>query len=402
MGEFFRFCVACLREMKRGGPVYWAGLALLGAGVVAGFFAYLEQLREGLIVTGMCDHVAWGAYIANFTFLVGVAAAAVMVIIPVYVFHHDPSKRIVLVAEVLAVAACFAALLFVIVDLGRPDRMLLMLPLLGSLNFPGSLLAWDVIVVPGYAAINLAIPGYVLYREYRQREAAPRVIGPAIGLAILWAIALHVVTAFLFVADVARPFWHSALLAPRFLASAFASGPALLLGILHLVDHRTSLSLAPEVRTLLTRIVTAALQVNLIMLGAEVFTELYRPTHHSLSARYLFLGLGEARALVPWFYTALSLELLAVAVLMLPPLARRTGPLLVACGMTVIGVWIEKGMGLVIPGFIPSPLGEIVEYVPKPVEVVLSLGIWCAGGLLFMLLLKPVVAVKSGALRQAQ
>ena len=400
MGTALQFARDCLMLMLRGGTRYYALLGVLSLGVLVGGVAYAQQLQYGLIVTGMSDQVSWGVYIANFTFLVGLAAAAVMVVIPAYVFGDEHMKRVVLVAETMAVAACAMALLFVVVDLGRPDRMLNIVPLLSRVNFPRSLLAWDVVVIPGYLLINLSIPAYVMFAHYRGREVSHTRLMPVILLAILWAIALHVVTAFLYVADVAKPFWHSPLLGPRFLASAFASGPALLLGVLHVLDRTTSMKLDHGVRRLLANITTIALQVNLVMLAAEIFTELYRPTEHSLSGHYLFLGLGQAHALVPWIRSAIGMELVAVVILMIPRLQRTTLPLLLACGLTAVGVWIEKGMGLVIPGFVPTPLGEVVEYVPTAIETLVSFGLWSVGALIFVLLAQPVIAINEGSLRE--
>jgi molybdopterin-containing oxidoreductase family membrane subunit len=391
----------CLLVMLRGGLRYYAMLAVLGVGALVGVSAYAVQVQQGLIVTGMSDQVAWGVYIANFTFLVGLAAAAVMVVIPAYIFDDESMETVVPVAEAMAVAACSMALLFVVVDLGRPDRMLNVVPLLNRVNFPRSLLAWDVIVVPGYLLINLLLPAFLLFARYRGRAVSRTRLLPLIVLTVLWAIALHVVTAFLYVADVAKPFWHSALLGPRFLASAFASGPALLLAILHLLDRLTSLQLTDAVRRSLLNIATVALQVNLVMLGAELFTELYRPTEHSLSAHYLFVGLDGADALVPWIRSAIAMELVAVVVLMSERLRSHTPLLLLACGLTVAGIWIEKGMGLVVPGFVPSPLGEVVEYVPTAVETLVSFGLWCVGAIIFVLLVQPVIAMGEGKLSES-
>lgn len=402
MKPVLRFLLDCARSVLFGGRAYYTFMATLGLVLLAGGIAYAQQLRHGLIVTGLGDEVVWGAYIANFTFLLGLAAASVMVVIPAYVFADPDVKRVVLIAEAMAVCACAMALLFVVVDLGRPDRMLHIVPLLSRVNFPRSLLAWDVVVIPGYLLLNLAIPGYVLFAKYRGREVAHHRLMPIMLVTILWAIALHVVTAFLYVADVARPFWHSALLGPRFLASAFASGPALLLAVLHLLDRLGQLELAAPVRRLLATITAVALQVNLVMLATELFTELYRPTEHALSARYLFLGLGEANALVPWIWSAIAMEVVALGVLMARHLYERTALLLSACMLTVVGVWIEKGMGLVVPGFIPSPLGQVVEYVPTVTETLVCAGIWALGGLLFAVLARPILAITSGTLRSSE
>lgn len=378
--------------------MYWSTLAVLAVPIGLGVSAYTTQLREGLRVTGMGDEVVWGVYISNFAFLIGIAAAAVMLVIPAYIFHDKEAKRLVLIAEGVAVAACLMALLFVVVDLGHPERALLLLPGFGSLNLPSSMLAWDVVVVPGYLALNLLVPVVVLYQRYHRRPVPERWLFPLVVATMFWAIALHTVTAFLFSSDVARPFWHTALLGPRFLASAFASGPAFLILVLLCAYWRAGLDVPPGVVRMLAVITTVALQVNLIMLAAEAFTELYRETEHSASAVYLFFGLGEARALVPWIRASIAMQLVAVVLLMVAPLRQRTPTLLLACALTAVGVWIEKGMGLIVPGFVPSPLGEVVEYAPTGIEVQVSFGIWATGALVFVLLAKIAIAIDRGTL----
>lgn len=396
-----RFLFGCLCELTRGGRVYWATLAALAVPTALGIRAYATQLQHGLAVTGMGDEVLWGVYISNFAYLIGIAAAAVMLVIPAYIFHDKEAKRLVLIAEGVAVAACLMALLFVVVDLGHPERALLLVPGVGSLNLPSSMLAWDVLVVPGYLALNLAVPAVVLYRRYHGRPVPERWLFPVVVLTMFWAVALHTVTAFLFSSDVARPFWHTALLGPRFLASAFASGPAFLILVLLLAYWRTGLDVPPGVVRLLAVITTVALQVNLVMLAAEAFTELYRETEHSASAVYLFFGLGEAHALVPWIRTSIAMQLFAVTLLMIEPLRRRTPTLILACVLTAVGVWIEKGMGLIVPGFVPTPLGEVVEYAPSAIEVQVSFGIWAIGAVVFILLAKVSIAIDQGRLAAA-
>lgn len=396
MTTLIHFARDCGRLALKGPAAYYAFL-LVGSVVAAvGVAAYVNQIQHGLAVTGMSDAVVWGAYIANFTYLIGVAAAGVMLVIPAYIFHQAEAKRLVLIAEGMAVVACLMALMFVIVDLGHPERMLYMLPFIGTPNLPRSMLAWDVIVVPGYMLLNLAIPVVVLYRRYCGREVDARLLFPWILLTILWAIALHTVTAFLFAADVARPFWHTSLLGPRFLATAFCSGPALLILTLHALRRWARLEVPVGVIRMLALIVTVALQVNLVMLVSELFIEFYAPTEHSLSATYLFVGLDGKHALVPWIRTALAGELLAVIVLMIGPLRERTLPLLATCGVTVVCVWVEKGMGLIVPGFVPTPLGEVLEYTPTLVELQISAGIWAIGAMAFAVIAKVSIAIDRG------
>ena len=388
-----------ISAMFRGGRGYWLWLGVLSALVVAGVVAYAVQLRYGLIVTGMSDQVSWGFYISNFTFLVGIAAAAVLLVIPAYIFHRKDIKSVVLIGEGLAVAAVLSAMLFVVVDLGRPDRMLHMLPMIGSLNFPQSLLAWDVLVLSGYLALNLAIPFYVHYCHYQGREPNYAAYFPFVVLAIFWAISIHTVTAFLFSANSARPFWHVALLGPRFIATAFVSGPALIIIVLQLIGRFTRYPVPASVINTLALIMAVALQISLFFVGVELFTDFYNEGSHAASVRYLYFGLDGMASLVPWVWTALAMNVVAVVILTIHPLRRRRRLLNIACLLAFVAIWIEKGMGFVVPGFIPTPLGEVFEYSPTMVELVLSAGIWAFGALVFTLLARASIAIELGDFR---
>ena len=391
-----RFFLDAVRAMLTGPRQYWLWLLFLSLFLINGAVAYVTQVREGLVVTGMSDQVSWGFYISNFAFLVGIAAAAVLLVIPAYIFDRRDVKEVVLVGEGMAVAAVVMAMLFVIADLGRPERFWHMLPWIGELNFPLSLLAWDVIVLSGYLLLNLGIPFYILYSKYRGHEPNLRVYFPFVILAIIWAISIHTVTAFLFSANPARPYWHTALLGPRFIASAFVSGPALIILILQGIRRVSDYKVRQDVITLLALIMTIALQINIFFVIAELFTDFYNEAAHSASIRYLFLGLHGFDSLRPWIWSAMAMNFVAVTILTIHPLRRNMLTLNVACVLACVGIWIEKGMGLVVPGFIPTPLGEVFEYAPTLIELNVSLGIWALGIMMFTLLAKLVIAVELG------
>lgn len=399
MSTLVAFFADSLRQVVRGGRLYWSWVGGLGLVVLGGVAFYWRQLDQGLIITGMSDQVSWGAYIANFTYLVGIAAAAVMLVIPAYVFHREDVKHVVLIGEGIAVAAVIMSVLFVVVDLGRPDRIWHMIPWLGRLHFPASLLAWDIVVLTGYLLLNLTIPFYMLFSRYRGREPSVSVYFPAVLISIGWAISIHTVTAFLFSSNVARPFWHTAVLGPRFLASAFTSGPALIVLALLIIGRNTPFKVQSSVIDLMALIATIALQINLFLLGAEIFTDFYFRTEEIAAATYLYLGLNGANMLVPWIWSAVVLDVAAVIILTIHPLRQRRAFLSVACVLAIVGVWIEKGMGLVVPGFVPTPLGEVFEYSPHWGEVFVSLGIWALGMLVFTLLAKVAIPVELGTLR---
>jgi Ni/Fe-hydrogenase subunit HybB-like protein len=382
-----------------GGRRYHLWMGALTAVIAFGGYAYLVQLREGLGVTGMTDHVSWGLYISNFTFLVGMAAAAVMLVLPAYVLKDVDFTKVVLIGEGLAVAALIMCLGFVVVDLGSPFRSWHLTPIIGFLNFPRSLLAWDVIVLNGYLALNVLIPFYILYSHYRGQSPNPKLYLPFVYLSVFWAVSIHMVTAFLLAGLPARPFWNSSLMGPRFLASAFAAGPALIIVMLVMVRSYTPYDIGKEAISKLAMIATVAAQANLVMILSEVFKEFYFPTHHSLSAQYLFFGLHGHDALVTWIRTSIFLNVGATIALTIHPVRHNPRYLVIASLVLFFAIWMDKGMGLVIPGFIPSPLGEIVEYRATWVEFAVTAGIWALGLFIFTVLVKVALPIEMGQSR---
>lgn len=395
---YYAFIRDGLKVAISGNRTYHFWMGSLSFLMLIGIYAYSVQFREGLVVTGMSDHVSWGLYISNFTFLVGLAAAAVMIVLPAYVMEDVDFSKAVLVGEGVAVAALIMCLAFVTADMGGPLRLWHMLPGIGYFNFPQSLLTWDVLVLNGYLALNLLIPAYVLFMRYQGKEPHKTLYVPFVFLSIFWAIGIHLVTAFLYAGLTARPFWNTALLGPRFLASAFAAGPAFIIVALAAIRRFTDYPIRAVTFRKLALIVTVAAQINLIMLGSELFKEFYAPSHHSHSAHYLFFGLHGHNALVPWIWTGIGANILATLVLTVHPLRRNLRILIPTCTILFVAIWIEKGMGLVVPGFIPSPLGEIVEYTPTWVEIAVTIGIAALGLFVFTVLAKVAIAVETGAM----
>ncbi|MHC4235732.1 MAG: sulfate reduction electron transfer complex DsrMKJOP subunit DsrP, partial [Planctomycetota bacterium] len=360
MKKYLAFCWQCARISFVGDWRYYLWMTLLSIVALLGLHAYCKQFVHGLITTGMTDQVSWGMYIANFTFLVGLAAAAVMLVIPVYIYRNMDLHDVVIFGELLAVAVIIMCLAFVMVDLGRPDRFHHMFL---RFNFPLSMLTWDVIALNGYLLLNLHICGYLLYPAYRRRTPSKLFYIPFVFVAIFWAISIHTVTAFLYVGLGSRPLWNSAIIAPRFLASAFAAGPAFIILTLQIVRRFTTHRVKDEALFTLRRIIQVAMIINVFLLICELFTEFYTDSAHLASIEYLYFGLHGYYALVPWIWTAITMDGIALILLMLP-LTQSIRYLNVACILAILGIWIEKGMGLIVPAFVPSPLGEIVEYQP--------------------------------------
>ncbi len=368
-----------IRWNSRGGIGFQIYRLLLILGMITGVYAYSFQARHGLIMTGMNDIVSWGFYISNFTFLVGVAAAAVMLILPAYIFKDPDFHRVVIIGEGVAVGALVMCLSFIMVDLGGPLQAWHIIPGIGLFNFPSSILAWDVLVLNGYLLLNLFVPLYILYSHYKGRKPDERKYRPFVFLSIFWAFSIHMVTAFLYQGLPARPFWNNPLMGPRFLASAFAAGPALITLVLAIIHSATQYKIDKTVFNKLRLIIVVSAIINLIMLLSEIFKEFYFPTHHSISAIYLFFGLDGHNSLVPWIWTSISVNIVSTLILAFNPGKNNPKILLPACAFLFVAIWMEKGIGLIVPGLIPSPLGEVVNYLPSWVELCVTLGILCLG-----------------------
>ena len=395
--NYLAFLWRCARIAFDGDWRYYAWMGALSVICLLGLNAYARQFAHGLVTTGMSDEVSWGVYIANFTFLVGVAAAAVMMVIPVYVYNNEELHDLVIFGELLAVAAILMCLAFVTVDLGRPDRFWHLIPGIGQFNFPASMLSWDVIVLNGYLVLNLHICGYLLYSRYRGRRPSKWFYIPFVFIAIFWAVSIHTVTAFLYVGLGGRPFWNSAIVGPRFLASAFTAGPALIILALQIIRRVTDYRITDRALLTLRSIVQVSMLINVFLLANEVFKEFYSGNLHVASSKYLFIGLHGHHALVPWIWTAIAFNLTAMVLLVLP-LSRSLRWLNLTCVLAITGIWIEKGMGLVVPGFIPTPLGEMIEYSPSLNETLICLGIWSFGLLCYTIFLRMAVPILQGRL----
>ena len=379
---------------------YYLWVGFLTVLCLLGLNAYAKQFVQGLVITGMTDQVSWGVYIANFTFLVGVAAAAVMLVIPVYIYKNEDLHDLVIFGELLAVAAILMCLGFVTVDLGRPDRFWHLIPGIGEFNFPGSMLSWDVIVLNGYLFLNVHICGYLLYCRYQNKKPARWFYIPFVFIGMIWAISIHTVTAFLYVGLGGRPFWNSAIVGPRFIASAFTAGPALIILALQVIRRVSTYHVPDRALMTLRNIVQVSMIINVFLLFNEVFKEFYTDNVHVASSKYLFFGLHGFHALNAWIWTAIGCNLVALKLLLLP-MSRSVRWLNLACVLSIVGIWIEKGMGLVIPGFVPTPLGEIVEYSPTVNETLICFGIWAFGLLCYTVFLRMAIPILQGTISKA-
>jgi Ni/Fe-hydrogenase subunit HybB-like protein len=387
MTPIVNFARTSLSLWLKGNRYYWAWVIFLIVLILSGAAAYISQVMHGLIVTSMRDQVSWGFYIGNFTFLVGVAAAAVMLVIPAYVYHWEPIKEVVLLGEMLAISALVMCMLFVTVDIGRPDRMLHLFPVFGKPNFPNSLLSWDVLVLSFYFLLNLIIVTYLLYAGFTRRHYNAKILIPLVLISIPSAISIHTVTAFLYDGIVARPFWNASILAPRFLASAFCSGPAILIILFQILRKVAGLKIKDEALAKISELMAYAMFVNLFLFGAEMFKDYYSHTEHLIYSQVLLFGVGGTK--VHYFmWPALIASVTAFVLFLVPKTRKNFYTMNIGCLLIWFGVYTEKGMGLVIPGLTPDTLGEIYVYAPSLTEYRVAAGIFSIGFLVFTLLVK--------------
>ena len=382
-----------IEKALAGNRFYWSWITILLALVSLGVYSYSQQLTYGLTVTGMGRDVSWGVYIAQFTFLVGVAASALMVVLPYYLHDYKEFGKIVIIGEFLAVSAATICLLFVIADMGHPDRLFYVL----LYPHPKSMVFWDVQVLNGYLLINI-ISGWTVLEAERKGVSPPNWVKPIIYLSIVWAVSIHTVTAFLYAGTPGRHLWLTAVLAPRFLASAFAVGPSLLILISFILRKFADFDVGEKAIQKLTTIATYAAIANFFFVGAEFFTAFYSniPGHkHSLE--YLFFGLDGKYQLVPWMWFSMIVGITSVIILLYQQRRPSKKLLIAACSGIVVSLWIDKGIGLIIGGFVPSPMEEVVEYFPTFIEITVTIGIWAIGLLILTALLKVAVSVKKTA-----
>jgi len=374
----------------KGGKKYWGWMAFLLGVIGAGFAVYLWQFNFGLGITGMSRDVSWGFYIANFTFLVGVAAGGVMVVTPYYLHNYKAFGKITILGEFLAIASVIMCLLFIIVDLGQPIRALNVL----LYPTPNSILFWDAVVLNGYLLLNIVIGWNVLEAE-RNGTHYGAWLKPLIYLSIPWAVSIHTVTAYLYCGLPGRGFWLTAILAPRFLASAFAAGPALLILLCLVIRRTTNFDPGREQIQSLAKIVAYAICINVFFFLCEVFVVFYSniPSHMD-HMKYLFVGLHGHDSLVPFMWTSMALMVFAIILLVNPITRKNENVLAVACVTVFIGTWIDKGLGMISGGFVPSPMHHVTEYAPTIPEIIITLGVYGVGFLVLTALFKIVVSVK--------
>jgi molybdopterin-containing oxidoreductase family membrane subunit len=382
----------------KGGIGFYAWMGALAVLIAGMLYVFYLQNTEGLIVTGMTSQIHEGLYFANLVFLVGVAAGAVTIVFPAYVYHHEGMHKVSVLGEMLAITAVVMVMMFVFAHMGRPDRLWHMIPPWGIYSL-SSMLGWDVLVLTGYLILNVICGFYYLWCKYTGNPINKKWFIPLVFVAIVWALSIHTVTAFLISTMPARPMWAHTVMPIRFIATAFAAGPSLIIIIFLIIRNTTKFWIDDSAIKLLTTIVTWCLGIALFLTLSEVVIELYARTEHANGLYYLMFGLHGLTGLVPWFWSSVVLMVSSFILFLIPAVRNNMKLLPIVCAMAFAGIWIEKGMGLIVPGFIPTPIGEVTEYYPSFVEWLMTLGIWAFGFFILTILLKGAIGILLGEIK---
>jgi len=392
------FATDYVRYVLKGGKQFYTWMGVLSAFILAMLYVFYLQNTDGLIVTGMTSQISDGLYLANLVFLVGVAAGAVTIVFPAYVYHHEGMHKVAVLGEMLAISAVIMVMVFVFAHMGRPDRLWHMIPPRGIYSF-SSMLGWDVMVLNGYLILNFICGFYYLWCKYTGNPVNNKWFLPLVYVAIAWALSIHTVTAFLMANNPARPMWFHSMMPIRFIATAFAAGPALIILIFLVIRKNTKFWIDDSAIKLLTTIVHFCLGIAIFLTLSEVVVELYARTEHANGLYYLMFGLHGLTGLVPWFWSSLVLMVASFVMFFMPSFRNDFVRLQIPCAMAFAGIWIEKGMGLIVPGYIPTPIGEVTEYHPSFVEWLMVLGIWSFGFFILTILLKGAIGILLGEIK---
>jgi len=312
------------------------------------------------------------------------------VVLPYYLHDYKAFGRITILGEFLAIAAITMCLLFVFVDLGNPVRIMNVI----LYPTPNSILFWDMIVLNVYMLLNLIVGWNVLAAE-RKGVKYNKLIKVLAYISIPWAFSIHTVTAFLYAGLPGRHFWLTAIMAARFLSSAFCAGPALLILLCLIVRKVSKFDPGEKAIRTLAGIVTYAMILNVFFFLLEVFTAFYSQIPgHMHSIVFLFQGLDGYGKLAPWMWTATGLAVVSLVLLIVPATRRKFDTLAVACVALIAATWIDKGLGLIIGGFTPNMFDGVTPYWPTTPEILITIGVLAVGFFVLTILYKVAVSIK--------
>lgn len=373
-----------MKSLKEGVAFYgWTAVLIFFMAVAV--YAWYVQFSEGLIVTDMRDVVMWGLYIANYSFFLGISAGSLIISAVAYVFDLERYKQVSRIAVVIATICGILAMVFILVDLGHPERAVVEMILTPN---PASMFISDFIMLSLYLLVCI-IYGWTAIRgkgnELRTKALAT--------IAIILAILAIGVSSWVFGFVKARPMWSSALLTPLFISSAFVSGIALVIFTAILASRFTKIEVEPTLLSDLGKILAILIPIDLFLLLTETVTVWYAEIPSHVETTSLLLT-GPYSTL---FWSEVVVGAFVPFLILAYPRTRKSiSVLAIASVLVMVGVFVKK-FNLVVPGLSlqtlgilgGSPLGELMgTYSPTWVEWAIVAGLYALGMFLFTVSMK--------------
>ncbi len=397
MQKIWDFTTDFLPELFKGGKLYYTWLGFLSLCILLGLFPMYTILTKGLIVTGLTDQVSMGQFLANFIYTAHIAAAAILVVIPGFVYKRPDMRNLAVLGEIIAIGFVASGLVFVLFHMGRPDRLWHMLPFVGYPNFPNSMLVFDALTLNVYLVLNLIAVSMFLYKRYYDKNVHVPFYHFIVWWAIMWGPLIHIITAAV-LGNNARMFaWNTAVLPFAFLSMAGASGPSIVIIIFLLIRKYTRLAIPDSAIDILRKMIVWSLGIMLLVFVSEDFAVLYNSTAHAEPLKFAMFGHHGLNDYVPWFWGIMACFVVTLIALLFQRVYKSYDFWLpIMCFIIAGAILLEKPFLLMFPSFSPSPLGEYTVYHTTQIEFLSVVAIWAIGMLVMTLLLKGAISIILG------
>ncbi len=406
-----RLVLSTLQPLLQTGRRYWLWVTGLSLVVLWGVFAYSVQIRHGLVVTNMRDRISWGLYISAFVFFIGISHAGTLISAILRVSHATWRASVTRIAELVTSISLICGAVFVIIDMGRPERMLNLVTF-GRLQSP---ILWDVMAVTTYLSASIVylfvpmVPDLALLRDrisddvgpfrrgfYRiasinwrgdpqQHSALQRALRIMMLLIIPVAIFVHTAVSWIFGMTL-RTGWDTSIFGVLFVAGAIFSGIAalvLIMAVLRLIFHWEEYLTSKQFINLGYLLATFGgimVYVNIL----EYLTAGFKLDEaDEFAFRQLFL---EKFSYLFWFYV---FGLFAPVLLMMYRKTRTIAGVVVSAALVLAAMFIERYLIVVTGLRVPLMSYEPANYFPSWVEWSILAGMIAA----FLLLLSSALKI---------
>ena len=402
-----------LAPIERTGPGFYWAVGLLSLFILWGAIAYWTQLDEGLGVTGLHQPVSWGFYVTNFVFFIGISHAGTLISAILRLSRAEWRRPITRMAEVITVMVLFIGAGQILVDLGRPDRVLNVIRY-GRYQSP---LLWDATSISAYLTASILylylpmIPDIAILRDRlgkrellytvlalgwtgsaRQQKVLNRAIAVMAVLVIPIAVSVHSVVSFVFSMTL-QPMWHSTIFGPYFVVGAIFSGIAAL--IVAMIVFRKAYGLEAYLKPIHFRYLGQLLLVMSLLWFYFTFAE-YLTGYYGGEPEEMKVFWAKFSGPFWPFFWGMALANFVIPVLCLMRLGRRTvGKVLAASLSVLVGMWLERFIIIVPTLSNPRlPFGEGI-YWPTWVEWGETAGSFALFALFYLLFTKlfPVISI---------